>query len=516
MKILSNRLTVISLRIYTIGALIVAALVSPPVLSISVLITMFAYLFMLWRGIRTNAHTMLLLFIFFGVAVLFSQVVNSLVSPLIAFPVLLLFNRILEEDAPLGTPVHLKHKLAITPKGLILVITAVASLMIGILVSNSSLLMSSLVFIIYLAVIGTLTILKTPAQPVLVEQSTLSVLVGKQNSFNLSLIPLNPDIQKIALFPSSTWLSLTQPEPVIPGKTLTTKVIITPPLSGPTKIRLEGTLVDRWGLTLKGFHLEPYLLNVIPRARYAEWLARKYLAETTEGTLPLVSTVSKMKPLYGLRRGIEYYGSQLYQPGDSLKNIDWKHSTKYNKLISKEFTAFKGQQVILLVNLDAGNEDEADKQAFNLVTAALSLAREQVPAAIAAYNSKAPVMITGVLTAQKLLSKALETMEKIAIVNTPIKYLGKLDIVRLRANINRLQFVHNAHTDKLAAVLRIEYENLKNISKTNPASQTLLAAMNIVGRQSSVIVVTQLNHDTEAIEFNRFIALSTGKTMIVI
>jgi len=77
--------------------------------------------------------------------------------------------------------------------------------------------------------------------------------------------------------------------------------------------------------------------------KYAAWLTRQYLAGTKPGSLPIVSNIQAIKPLLGLRRGIEYYGSQLYQPGDSLKSIDWKHSAKYDKLISKEFIEFHGR-----------------------------------------------------------------------------------------------------------------------------------------------------------------------------
>ncbi|GAI15654.1 unnamed protein product, partial [marine sediment metagenome] len=98
------------------------------------------------------------------------------------------------------------------------------------------------------------------------------------------------------------------------------------------------------------------------------WLAKRYLAETKPGVLPLISNISALRPIHGLRRGVEYYGSQLYQPGDSLKSIDWKHSVKYNELISKEFTELHGQPAIILINLAVGNAEEADKLNIFLLT----------------------------------------------------------------------------------------------------------------------------------------------------
>jgi len=37
------------------------------------------------------------------------------------------------------------------------------------------------------------------------------------------------------------------------------------------------------GLTRTTFEIEPLTLNVIPRARYADWLANKYLSGTKPG-----------------------------------------------------------------------------------------------------------------------------------------------------------------------------------------------------------------------------------------
>ncbi len=97
-----------------------------------------------------------------------------------------------------------------------------------------------------------------------------------------------------------------------------------------------------------------------------------------------------------------------------------------------------------------------------------------------------------------------------------MKYLGHPDIIRLRSNINRLQSGTSDSTKKLTELMQIEYSNLKNISKTNPATQALTAAVNKVGKQTSIVILTQSNHDTEAIEFNRFVARNQGYTTTTI
>jgi uncharacterized protein (DUF58 family) len=140
---------------------------------------------------------------------------------------------------------------------------------------------------------------------------------------------------------------------------------VTPPLAGPAEIKLDACVIDPWGLSQIRFEISPVKLVVIPRARYADFLARKYLSGSKTGRLPLVSNVGAVRSLYGLRQGIEFYGNRMYQPGDNLKNIDWKHSVKYNELVTREFFEIQGQPVILLINLVAGDAEETDKLAYN-------------------------------------------------------------------------------------------------------------------------------------------------------
>lgn len=50
--------------------------------------------------------------------------------------------------------------------------------------------------------------------------------------------------------------------------------------------------------------------------------------------------------------GLEFHQLREYQPGDSLRQIDWNTTSRYKKLISKEYQEQRDQQVILL--LDCG------------------------------------------------------------------------------------------------------------------------------------------------------------------
>jgi len=50
--------------------------------------------------------------------------------------------------------------------------------------------------------------------------------------------------------------------------------------------------------------------------------------------------------------GLEFHQLREYQPGDSLRQIDWNTTSRYKKLISKEYQEQRDQQVIVL--LDCG------------------------------------------------------------------------------------------------------------------------------------------------------------------
>jgi len=312
------------------------------------------------------------------------------------------------------------------------------------------------------------------------------------------------------------WLTVSPEVMSLKQHSLAVKVSLSPDLSGPSIIKLRGKATDRWGLIQNSFELEPIRLYVIPRARYANWLARRYLAGTKPGTLPLISNVEALKPVYGLRRGLEYYGSQLYQPGDSLKNIDWKHSLKYNELITKEFAEFYGRPAVILINLAIGNAEEADKLAYKIIVTAVSLARENIPAALATYNHEDVKLTTPMLQPPQLVVQSLQVAREIATFVDPVKYLSPPDVARLRANISRLRFVESKASRVLSHLLQLEYKNLSNNVKLHPATKALTEAFAKVDKQSNIVIISYRNHDAEALAFHTFSFTRKGNAVITV
>jgi uncharacterized protein (DUF58 family) len=292
------------------------------------------------------------------------------------------------------------------------------------------------------------------------------------------------------------------------------EVFLSPPLSGPSTIRLSAHAVDRWGLVQSKFELDAVELYVIPRARYAAWLARRYLAQTKAGSLPLISTPAAFKAIFGMRQGIEYYGDRPYQPGDSLSKIDWKHSFKLGELVSKEFSEFRGQSAIVLINLTVGDEEEADELAYKIITTALSLAKEGVPAALAAYDHRDMRLTTRTLPPNELLVRSLEIAREMVTFLEPLRYLSPPDVTRLRANISRFRSVQSEASVVLLQLLEMEYRSLADGARLNPATEALAQAFGRAEREANILVISQHNHDAQALAFNKFYFARKGHAII--
>ena len=185
-----------------------------------------------------------------------------------------------------------------------------------------------------------------------------------------------------------------------------------------------------------------------------------------------------------------------------MKNIDWKHTIKYNKLVVKEFIEVQAQPAILLINTICKNEEEADKLAYNILAVAVSLAQDGIPAALAVYNDDKVLLTSSMLSSQQLVYAALETERAIKQKKLELKYSKPPDVIRLKANINRLSQATGKAAQTLRDLLRIEYNNLNHVSRTNPCTQALSEVTSKMNQQSTVIVISAQNHDSEALAFN--------------
>jgi len=507
---------IVFLKIYVAGTLIVAAILSPPVLSFIPVLLLASYLFF-WRWpISAIINLLTDYFIFFTIVVLLAPFVGPFFSLLISLPVLLLVTRSLEEAAESLPYRNTRYVRSPTNICLALLFIAIVVLGVSLLLGSLSLLLACAVIVSYLGILGVIVLRGLPVKPVEELQVQQRMVAGTEDRLYINLTTRTNIGGMLFVESPYEWLKVSPDTLSLRENKLVMEVSLSPTLSGPSIIKLKGHAIDRWGLIQTRFELEPIHLYVIPRARYAAWLAKRYLAETKPGALPLISNISALRPIHGLRRGVEYYGSQLYQPGDSLKSIDWKHSLKYNELISKEFAEFHGQPAIILTNLAVGNAEEADKLAYNIIVTAISLARENIPAALAVYNHEGVKVTTTILQPRQLLLQSLQVAQEIVTFSNPVRYLNPPDVARLRANINRVRFVESKTAEVLAQLLQLEYKNLNNTARLNPATKALTEAFAKVDKQSNIVIISHRNHDAEALAFNTFSFARKGNAIITV
>jgi uncharacterized protein (DUF58 family) len=504
------------IRIYVAIALVIAIVFSPLVLSFVPILLLLAYLY-LWRWpISAVINLLEDYFIFFTIAILLSPVVGHLFSFLISLPILVLINHGLEETAESLAYRNAKRVRGPTSVCLALLLMAVLVLGVSSLLGSLSLILACAAIIVYFGILYVAVLRGLPLKPVEETKVQQRMVAGSEGHLQIELTAKTEIGGLLFVESPYEWLKVSPNILSLKQKKLVIEVSLSPTLSGPSMVKLNGHAMDRWGLIQTRFELEPIRLYVIPRARYAAWVANKYLDETKVGTLPLISNIGALKPLYGLRRGIEYYGSQLYQPGDSLKNIDWKHSLKYNEMITKEFAEFHGRSAIILINLAVGDAEEADKLAYSIIVTAISLAQNNIPAALAAYSHEGVKLSTPTLQPRQLLVQSLKIVNEIVTFTNPVKYLNPPDVARLRTNISRIGFVQSEASEVLVRLLRLEYENLENNARLNPATKALSEAFTKADKQSDIVIISRCNHDAEALAFNIFSFARKGKAVITV
>jgi hypothetical protein len=505
------------LRTYAAIVLIVAAVFSPAVSSVAPILLLVWHLYLWWRPPKATLRLLTDFFLFFAIALSLTTRLGPLISLVVSLPMLALVTLDLQEAA--ASPMRLDSRFRRSPTriGVALPAMAMAALGVSWLLGSVALLLTSAVAIVYLGALMAVVLRRLPAKPVEETQVHQRMVAGTRSEVEMRLTSRTAIGGMVSLESPCAWLKVIPNSLPLKEKTLAVKMFLSPPLSGPSLVRIAGSATDRWGLMQVRFDLEPMQLHVVPRARYAAWLARKYLAESRPGgSLPIVSNVATLKPLYGLRRGVEYYGSRPYEAGDSVKNIDWKHSWRYREIIVKGFGEYHGQSAVVLANLAVSNAEEADQIAYKIIVTALSLAGESIPAALAAYDHNEVRLTTSLLEPRQLVVQALRLAMETVTVSHPEKHLGLPNVSRLRANIARTRSGKSEASLILARLLQIEYGNLRSTARRNPATGALQSALAKADRQSNIVVISQRNHDAEALAFDTFSYTRKGHAVITV
>jgi len=516
MRILTNPTITIAVKLYVCAALIAVTILSNPVTSAAAILTLLIFIFLQWRPFHDFVKIINNYFVFFAIAILMAPITGPIISGVIALPVLFLITNSLITTAGSFPAKTTRYARGLTQVGIVLAVMMLASLLIALFLGSLPFILVSSAAILHSCILVFFSFTRLSATSIEVEQINERMIAGTTNELAANL-HFKTAIGSILRIKSPyEWLQIHSPMIKLTNGLPVLKFSISPLLSGPSEIVLQACVTDRWGLTQVQFQLSPVQLHVIPRARYARWLAKKYLDATRPGALPIISNISAVRTQYGLRRGVEYYGSQTYQPGDELRSIDWKHSIKYNKMITKEFIEFHGQPAVLLMNLSVKDAEEADELAQKMIMAALSLAQEQIPTVIAAYDHNDIRLVTPTLQPQQIVVKSLEITKGLIIFDNPTRYLYAPDVNRIRADINRLGFGESQASRTLSELMRIEYKNLVESVITNPATRAINKALESGNSQSTVVVVSELNHDANAVAVNSFLMAKRGYSILTV
>lgn len=491
--------------LYVVLSLGAAAVLSSVTFSSIPLLLLALFLYFRFRvpglGVALSLH----LFLFLALPLMYGPIIGTESSPMVSLPLLVLLNYDMERLA--STHYFQDSKFKRQPSRLMinLVLVIFISLITSIFLGKMNLLIASSLLAGYLLFLLARILAAMPPLPIEISKTRHRVVAGHEISFATPLL---------SRFKLAGWAYLTSPYEWVklkPCKASLTQgkfdlhISVNPPLAGPSSLRLTCLLLDRWGLIQRKAQLELAELLVIPRARYAAWLARRYLETTRSGAIsPMASTGSSLKSAAGSRRGIEYYGTRLYEPGDNLRSIDWKHSMKFNELVVKEFNTAQASSAAILLNLTVGNADEADQLIYTWLITSVTLAQEGIPTILALYDHNGVLEVTNFLPPRQLVLRALALSWRVELSASPRKYLQPPDPVRIRADINRLKLVGLQSVTKLVELLDLEFKALHNNAAFNPATKALERVLGKTGKYSTILFISAGNHDDEALRMAKY------------
>jgi len=290
---------------------------------------------------------------------------------------------------------------------------------------------------------------------------------------------------------------------------------VTPTLSGPSRVQLEVVLIDRWGLMSVSRTVHAVSLEVVPRTRGAERVARLFLQGAVgAGGLTGTELSGVVRRFLTGMRGVEYQSSRLYAPGDRLHDIDWKHTARLERLTTKEYAQDASSAGIIAVSLLAGNADEADRLAFELLSAALAVARLAFSARVVSYG-RSEYELSATLGDRALVRESLDVMRRIVVAPAARRVLRVAGVQRVAGAKARLEGVSAPAAVRMRELLGLEERAVRRAVESSPLTLALARA----GRQATagwLVVISTLRYDGEAVDTQLHAMESKGvRTLLV-
>jgi uncharacterized protein (DUF58 family) len=189
----------------------------------------------------------------------------------------------------------------------------------------------------------------------------------------------------------------------------------------------------------------------------------------------------------------------MFQAGDKLRDVDWKHSVRLNELVSKEFADFQGQPAIIAANLTVKDAEEADVLVSNFVMTALTLANESLTTALAVYNYKEVFAVSRHVNPREALKKTLKLSEKITHMEPAERFLQSTEAWRLKRTMSQLGQADVEASQRLLGMLQLEYQAHQQETANNPAIRALSKVTEHIPPPAIITVVPSSGQDAEGL-----------------
>ncbi|HEV2139152.1 MAG TPA: DUF58 domain-containing protein [Nitrososphaerales archaeon] len=209
-----------------------------------------------------------------------------------------------------------------------------------------------------------------------------TLAIGDSASFKTNL---TADRRVVLDTSEASWISV-EPPNFEPGNW---PVLLTgsPLFSGHYSTSNIGALVtSRYGLFSTMARPELFLtLRVYPRFLLTALAVAEALAKTGTG-------IGGENETELIGTGLEYAETRHYQPGDSLRRIDWKATARFSSLMVKQFYREIGGAVNLVYLLEAPGPRTHDELATEFLNVVISATRRGTPVKVTVYNKEEMVV----------------------------------------------------------------------------------------------------------------------------
>jgi uncharacterized protein (DUF58 family) len=437
-----------------------------------------------------------------------TQLTGSILSSLFVLPAIYLLDQDLKEYI-VTQPLQLKNRprepTRLLKSALIALGTIFAT---AITLENSTIVSATTLLISYFTIFSCLAIIKIPKQPIHDTKTWSRLLVGTTEKKTIQITSLTKRPLYVVITPVQTWVRVKQSAYLLKSnKNIEVEVTFTPPLAGPTKIQLQASTLDTRGLIQSTQQFETIELHVLPRAKYAQWLAKKFLEHSGVGASATAAS-AQLKALKLARKSVEYYGNRPYQPGDRLREIDWKHTYMLGELVVKDFEGTHKQPAIIVANLETVNAEKADRLAYNIIVSALTSAVETLPSGTAFFNSEAVISTTRLTDSRETLKKSLKYTEQIKIRPQTIRILQPEISCEIPAVTQK--------NSEIKKILEFEASINQTITKTYPGSQALNKCVEKTLTPSMIIIASSLTDEEKALLITLYKLRDKGHNIIKI